>query len=59
MQGVRLHQHPIELNTIQQLAQGLDFPAGISGIGALGDGHAEAVGIEAHLGDVDAVGRRP
>lgn len=59
MQRVRLHQQPLEINPIQQLAQRRDLTTGIGGIGALLDRHAEAVGIEADLGNVDAVGRRP
>jgi len=51
MQCVRLHQQPLELHAIQQLAQRGDLTAGIGGVGALGDGHTQAVGVEAHLGD--------
>jgi hypothetical protein len=51
MQRVRLHQQSLELHPIEELAQGLDLTAGISGVGALGDGHTQAVGVEAHLGD--------
>ena len=67
MQRIRLHQQPnsygegcaYELHAVQQLAQRCDLAAGIGGVGALGNGHAEAAGVEACLGDVDAVGRRP
>ena len=59
MQRVRLHQQPLELHAVQQLAQRRDLAAGIGGVGALGDGHTQAVGIQAYLGNVDAVGRRP
>ena len=51
MQRVGLHQHPLELHRLQQLAQGLDFAAGIGGLGGLGDRHTQALGVEAHLGD--------
>lgn len=50
MQRVRLHQQPLELNAIEQLAQCRDLAAGIGGIGALGNGHPQAVGIQAPLG---------
>jgi len=46
-----LHQQPLELHAIQQLAQRRDLTAGIGGVGALGNGHAQAVGVESHLGD--------
>ena len=59
MQGIRLDQQPFELHPIQQLAQRRDLTAGIGGVGALCDRHAEVVGIQADLSDVDAVGRRP
>jgi hypothetical protein len=36
MQCVRLHQQPLELHAIQQLAQRGDLTAGIGGVGALG-----------------------
>ena len=51
MQRVRLHQQPLELHAIQQQAQGRDLTTGIGSVGALGDGHTQAVGVEAHLGD--------
>ena len=51
MQRVGLQQHPLELHRLQQLAQGLDFAAGIGGVGGLGDRHTQALGVEAHLGD--------
>jgi hypothetical protein len=51
MQRVRLHQQPLEIHAIQQLAQRRDLTAGIGGVGALGDGHTQAVGVEAHLGN--------
>jgi hypothetical protein len=41
----------LKLPAIQQLAQRRDLTAGIGGVGALGDGHTQAVGVEAHLGD--------
>jgi len=41
MQRVGLHQDPLELHRLQQLAQGLDFATGVGGIGGLGDRHAE------------------
>jgi len=51
MQRVRLHQQPTELDAIEQLAQSLDLAATVGGVGVLGDRHAEAVGIQAHLGN--------
>ena len=51
MQRVGLHHHPIELHPLQQLAQGLDYTACVSGVGGLGDRHVKRLGGEAHLGD--------
>ena len=51
MQCVRLNQQPLELRAIQQLAQRRDLTTGIGGVGALGNGQAQTVGVEAHLGD--------
>ena len=59
MQRVGLHQQATELHAIEELPQGLDLAADICGVGVLSDGHAQAVGVQARLGDVDAVGRRP
>jgi hypothetical protein len=36
MQRVSLHQHPIELDGLQQMAQSLDLATGIGGVGGLG-----------------------
>jgi hypothetical protein len=49
MQRVGLDQHPREIDTVQELPQGADLTAGIGGVGALGDGHAQRVGVETHL----------
>ncbi len=51
MQRVRLHEQALELDAIEKLAQGLDLAAAVGGVGALGDRHVQAVGIQAHLGD--------
>ena len=51
MQRVGLHQQAVEINAIQQLAQGRDLAAGIGGVGVLGNRHAKGVGEQAHLGD--------
>ena len=51
MQRVSLHQQPTELHAIEQLPQSLDLAAAVGGVGALSDRDAEAVGIQAHLGD--------
>ena len=59
MQRVRLNQKSFQLHAIEELPQGRDFSAGVGGVGALGDRHAQRVRVEAHLGNVDAVGRRP
>jgi hypothetical protein len=48
MQGVGLHQQPIELHAIEQIPQGLDLAGAVGSIGVLGNGHAEAIGIQAH-----------
>jgi hypothetical protein len=37
----------------------LGLAGGIGGIGGLGDRHAQRLGVQTHLGDVDAVGPRP
>lgn len=49
MQRISLDQKTIELYAIGRLAQGRDLAASIGGVGALGDRHAQAVGIQAHL----------
>ncbi len=41
MQRVGLHQHSLELDGFQQLAQRLDLTTGIGGVGGLGDRHAQ------------------
>ena len=51
MQRVRLSQHALELNRVQQLPQRLGFVAGIGGVGGLGNRDAQALGIEADLGN--------
>jgi hypothetical protein len=51
VQRVRLHQQSLEVDAIEQLAQRRNLTAGISGVGALGNGHPKAVGVEADLGN--------
>jgi hypothetical protein len=51
MQRVRLNQHALELNRLQQLAQRLGSAAGIGGVGTLGNRDAQDLGIEANLGN--------
>lgn len=51
MQGVGLHQQAVEINPIQQLAQGRDLASGIGGVGVLGNRYPKGVGVQAHLGD--------
>ena len=51
MQRISLHQQPIEINAIQQLAQGRDLAAGIGGVCVFGNHNAQRVGVQAHLGD--------
>jgi len=51
MQRVGLHQHTLELDCLQQLARGLDLAIGVGGVGGLGNRHAQALGVEAHLSD--------
>ena len=51
MQRISLHQQAIEINAIQQLAQGRDLAAGIGGVGVLGNHNAQRVRVQAHLGD--------
>ena len=41
MQRVSLNEHYLELDGLQQLAQGLNLTTGIGGIGGLGDRHAQ------------------
>ena len=59
MQRVRLHQNTRQIDALQQRPQGRCFAALVSGVGGLGDRHTQLLGIKAHLGNVDAVGRRP
>lgn len=51
MQRVRLHQHAFQRDGLQQLPQRLGFAAGISGVGGLCNRDAQALGIEADLGN--------
>jgi len=37
----------------------MGLAAGIDGVGGLGDRHTQRLGIQTHVGDVEAVGRRP
>ena len=59
MQPIGLHQHTLKVDCQQQQAQGLDLVTGIGGVGGLGDCHDQHLGVEAQMGDVDAVGRMP
>ena len=43
MQGVGLHQQAVEINPIQQLAQGRDLASGIGGVGVLGNRYPKGV----------------
>ncbi len=49
MQRVRLHQQTFQFHAVQELPQSRDLAAGVGGVGALGDGHAQRVGVETHL----------
>ena len=51
MQRVRLHQQTVQFHAIQELTQGRDLASGVGGVGALGDGHAQSIGVETHLGN--------
>ena len=51
MQRVGLCQQAVEINAIQQLAQGRDLAAGVDGVDVLGNRYAKGVGVEAHLGE--------
>ena len=51
MQRVRLNQDPFQLHSLQHLLQSLDLTPGISGVAGLGNRHAQALGVKAHLGD--------
>ena len=51
MRRISLNGHSLELDGLQQLAQGLNLTTGIGGAGALGDRHAQRLGIETHLGN--------
>ena len=51
MQRDVLHQHTLKLDRHQQLAYGLDLATGIGGVGGLCNRHAQALGLEAHLGN--------
>lgn len=46
----------LKFDCLQQPVPGLDLTTGIGGVGGLGDRQAQALGVEAHLGDVDEVG---
>ncbi len=60
MQRIRLHQHSLQIDAIQQLPQRRDLTASVGGgVGALGDGDTQPAGVEADPGHVDEVGRRP
>ncbi len=59
MQCIRLYQHPLQVHMFQQRTESRDLSLLVGGVSALGNGHAERVGIQAHLSDVDEVGRRP
>jgi len=50
MQRIRLHQHSLKIDSIQQLPQRRDFTASVGGVGALGDGDTQSAGVEADLG---------
>jgi hypothetical protein len=49
MQRVRLNEHALQIERLQQVPQCLGFAAGISGVGGLGDRHAQALGVKADL----------
>ena len=51
MQCVRLNQHTLQFDGLQQLPQGLNLTTSVSGVGGLGNRHAQALGVEAHLSD--------
>jgi hypothetical protein len=51
VQCVRLNQHTLQFDGLQQLPQGLNFTTSASGVGGLGNRHAHALGVEAHLSD--------
>lgn len=51
MQRFGLHQNTLKFDCLQQLTLGLDLTTGIGAVGGRGNRHAQALGVEAHLGN--------
>jgi hypothetical protein len=54
MQSVCMNQQAIELDAIDELAQGRDLVAVIGGVGVMDDRYPKGVGVQAHLSDKNA-----
>jgi hypothetical protein len=59
MQGIRLDQNTLKIQLAKELPQHRSFVVIPGGVAGLADRHAQCRGVERHLGNVDAVGRRP
>ena len=55
MQGIRLDQHAIEIQTAQQLLEGSPLAGFVGVIGLLGQGDAKGSGVDRDLGDESMV----
>ena len=59
MERVRLDQDTLEVQLAEELAQHCPLMVAGCGVAGLADRHTEGGRIQRHLGNVDAVGRRP
>jgi hypothetical protein len=58
VQGIRLHQYVAELDAAEEALERSLLAALVSGIGGLGNGHAQRLGIQTHLGNERRCGTR-
>lgn len=58
MQGIRLHQYVGELDAAEEALERSRLAALVSGIGGLGNGHAQRLGLQTHLGNERRCGTR-
>jgi hypothetical protein len=56
---IRLDEHTLEIQLAKQLLEHSTFVILACGVAGLSDRHTQSSGVKRHLGDVDAVGRRP
>ena len=59
MECVRLDENALEIQLAKQLPQHRPLVAFVGVIAGLGNRRPEHLGLKGHLGNVDAVGRRP